>query len=365
MLKPFRKDTQSRPSNPLRGDVESSDFYVDKNDLRDEMSIEEDTGYESDCVKPTKGPRCNFSLRSRLLGLKKQAKSTKTPPPSPTPSVSDSELIPSSLGLENVGVRYSLRSSIGDGARQPIGPTFMERRELRPNGSHLNTSHWSEEGARKYMEDRYSIEELGFYYSSQKNLSSYSSRSSIPMTYFGVFDGHGGERSSQFCCDYLSSYIRHQAEFPVNLGLSMKQAFQSADNDFCRSGFTDGSAAISCIVIGKEKIICANAGDCRAIVVRSDGSVAKLSRDHKPGVHDETKRITELGGKIVYWGRWRVEGILAVSRGIGDSALKPFITAEPEICEYTIGKFHPDFYKNFASIDYYTNSTHNNGKIFF
>lgn len=29
---------------------------------------------------------------------------------------------------------------------------------------------------------------------------------------------------------------------------------------------------------------------------------------------DEELRIRKLGGSVVHWGRWRVEGILAVSR---------------------------------------------------
>ncbi len=29
---------------------------------------------------------------------------------------------------------------------------------------------------------------------------------------------------------------------------------------------------------------------------------------------DEKERIERLGGKIVHWGRWRVQGVLAVSR---------------------------------------------------
>ena len=46
---------------------------------------------------------------------------------------------------------------------------------------------------------------------------------------------------------------------------------------------------------------------------------------------NETKRITDLGGQVVYWGRWRVQSVLAVSRSIGDAALMPYITAEPDI----------------------------------
>jgi protein phosphatase 1L len=48
---------------------------------------------------------------------------------------------------------------------------------------------------------------------------------------------------------------------------------------------------------------------------------------------DEVKRITDLGGRVIFWGRWRVEGVLAVSRGIGDAKLKPYVTSEPEVTE--------------------------------
>jgi len=48
---------------------------------------------------------------------------------------------------------YSLRSAIGDGsARQRNSHSLMERRSLRPNGSHLDISHWSHRGKRSYME---------------------------------------------------------------------------------------------------------------------------------------------------------------------------------------------------------------------
>ena len=52
--------------------------------------------------------------------------------------------------------------------------------------------------------------------------------------------------------------------------------------------------------------------------------------DHKPNREDERARIEAAGGTVVFWGVWRVEGILAVSRAIGDKLLKQFVTAEPE-----------------------------------
>jgi hypothetical protein len=39
---------------------------------------------------------------------------------------------------------------------------------------------------------------------------------------------------------------------------------------------------------------------------------------------------------VVFWGCWRVEGVLAVSRAVGDRLLKDYVTAEPEITETPI-----------------------------
>ena len=52
---------------------------------------------------------------------------------------------------------------------------------------------------------------------------------------------------------------------------------------------------------------------------------------------DEEQRIRALGGRVIHWGRWRVQGVLAVSRAIGDVALQPYVTCEPEIMERNIG----------------------------
>lgn len=165
-----------------------------------------------------------------------------------------------------------------------------------------------------------------------------SRRLTMPLTFFGVFDGHGGEKAAQYCADWLTAYIRNEDSYPYDLGYAMKNAITSIDDDFVGTGYPDGTTACTVSLVGGRRIICANAGDSRAIVVRKDGSVVRLSRDHKPGMPDETRRISELGGRVIYWGRWRVEGLLAVSRSIGDASLKPYITAEPEVCEYDVGK---------------------------
>lgn len=102
-----------------------------------------------------------FLRNSKNISLKEE-ESVLTAPPSPmTSEMGDAPVgvagqTPASLPNNLRRVRYSLRSSITDGSeKQPSGPSSMERRELRPNNIHLNVSHWSEEGGRPYMEDRY------------------------------------------------------------------------------------------------------------------------------------------------------------------------------------------------------------------
>jgi len=104
-----------------------------------------------------------------------------------------------------------------------------------------------------------------------------------------------------------------------------------------------GATAV-CVVCSEEEIICANAGDARAVLCRG-GRAMNLSRDHKPSEDSERRRIEAAGGIITAAqcaGRTvtRVNG-LSLSRAIGDHAqkqrpgLRPeqqAVTAMPEIC---------------------------------
>ena len=80
-----------------------------------------------------------------------------------------------------------------------------------------------------------------------------------------------------------------------------------------RSGST-----IVVVLITPSHTICANAGDSRAIL-RQGSKVFPLSFDHKPSNVCEQERIIAAGGFVR--GR-RVDGDLAVSRGLGDFGFK-------------------------------------------
>lgn len=51
-------------------------------------------------------------------------------------------------------------------------------------------------------------------------------------------------------------------------------------------------------------------------------SATELTSDHHPDRKDEKARIKAAGGSVIVWGVPRVNGQLAMSRSIGDVALK-------------------------------------------
>jgi hypothetical protein len=98
----------------------------------------------------------------------------------------------------------------------------------------------------------------------------------------------------------------------------------------------DGTTAIVALMRGSDLWV-ANAGDSRAVLVR-DRSVRILSEDHKPNKMSEASRIRRAGGHILWHGVWRVEGVLAVSRAIGDRPLKPYVISDPDVVHTTLGE---------------------------
>ena len=82
-----------------------------------------------------------------------------------------------------------------------------------------------------------------------------------------------------------------------------------------------GCTAVCCLVRGNE-IVCANAGDSRAVLCRN-GQAVPLSYDHKPSQERERARVHAAGGFIrEAGGHHRINGNLNVSRSLGDLKYK-------------------------------------------
>lgn len=83
---------------------------------------------------------------------------------------------------------------------------------------------------------------------------------------------------------------------------------------------SDDSGTTACVVlVTPDHLVCANAGDSRSVYSKNGNKAIPLSYDHKPDDEGEERRIRAAGG---YVAGGRVEGDLAVSRGLGDFRFK-------------------------------------------
>lgn len=73
----------------------------------------------------------------------------------------------------------------------------------------------------------------------------------------------------------------------------------------------------------------ANVGDARAVLCRG-GKAVRLTYDHKGSDKQEAKRIMDAGGFVM---NNRVNGVLAVTRALGDSSMKEFVVGSPYTTE--------------------------------
>lgn len=84
--------------------------------------------------------------------------------------------------------------------------------------------------------------------------------------------------------------------------------------------------------IRQRVLYTANVGDARIVLCRA-GKALRLSYDHKGSDENEGKRISNAGGLIL---NNRVNGVLAVTRALGDTYMKDLVTGHPYTTETVI-----------------------------
>ena len=137
-----------------------------------------------------------------------------------------------------------------------------------------------------------------------------------------VFDGHNGSRIAHVSASSVVGWVTslsNQAYANQDWQAALRQAFMNGDAELFRSipGEQSGCTANVLLLIGTT-LLCANAGDSRAVMCRG-GVVVPLSEDHKPMNPIEKARVEKAGGFVL---NGRVNGILSLSRALGDYSLK-------------------------------------------
>lgn len=210
--------------------------------------------------------------------------------------------------------------------------------------------------------------------------------------YFAIFDGHAGALAADWCgkklhiilediirnnpnqpipqlldecfctadtqleklplknsgCTAAIALLRWEDRIPTNLSVTGSQAIAPAiasamatettriedgKNDNDEPLKADSTASrIKSIAVRQRVLYTANVGDARIVLCRN-GKALRLSYDHKGSDKNEGKRITNAGGLIL---NNRVNGVLAVTRALGDSYMKELVTGHPYTTETII-----------------------------
>ncbi|MES1909254.1 MAG: hypothetical protein MHM6MM_002025 [Cercozoa sp. M6MM] len=166
----------------------------------------------------------------------------------------------------------------------------------------------------------------------------------------GVFDGHAGDSCSKFAAANFVSKMTQVAESDESLELTQSEfwnkVFLSLDDDFrhaCPPSKRGGSTAVIVALKRTERkltVVIAYVGDSFvALLQRNEAtggeSVRLVTPPHKPQDEEEKERIESAGGLVI---NGRVDGVLAVSRALGDFEFKQAhssgltkVSAEPTV----------------------------------
>ncbi|XP_050320346.1 protein phosphatase 1F [Bactrocera neohumeralis] len=172
-------------------------------------------------------------------------------------------------------------------------------------------------------------------------------------SFYGVFDGHSGPLAASYAASqvpYLLAESLRSISNDLDDVTAYREAFEHSflqtDKMFSRKGISSGTTAV-CALLAQQTppsyghLYVAWVGDSKALLVSPTVSL-QLVKSHKPDAPDERKRIemSEGGGTVLYvQGQWRVNGILNVSRSIGDYSVIPAI-AEPDFVDVSLTAAH-------------------------
>lgn len=173
-----------------------------------------------------------------------------------------------------------------------------------------------DKGVRRTMEDTYSIVTN---FIAKEALTDAERASFQSCHFFGVFDGHMGSESAEFCRQRLHSIVAvHKLRHPdMEFTEVLREAFRDADALLLRemaSLRNESGSAVACVVLEGRVLHLAHCGDCRVVLGRA-GTAIDLTTDHRPDNPVEVKRISSIPGSSISYGR--LNGHLAICRAFG------------------------------------------------
>ncbi|CAI1907589.1 hypothetical protein SEUBUCD646_0D02290 [Saccharomyces eubayanus] len=168
--------------------------------------------------------------------------------------------------------------------------------------------------------------------------------SRLDWGYFAVFDGHAGIQASKWCGKHLHTIIEQNilADEARDVRDVLNDSFLTIDKEINTKLFgNSGCTAAVCVIRWElpdaaskdsmdltqhqRKLYTANVGDSRIVLFRNGNSI-RLTYDHKASDSLEMQRVEQAGGLIM---KSRVNGMLAVTRSLGDKFFDTLVVGSP------------------------------------
>lgn len=163
--------------------------------------------------------------------------------------------------------------------------------------------------------------------------------------YFAIFDGHAGKQAAKWCGQNLHAIVEKKLMEHENEDVRevLNESFLEADENIVKN--VEGSSGCTAAVAilrwelpdnklpsdltdlsqHKRMLYTANVGDTRIVLFRNNKAI-RLTYDHKASDKHEINRIEKSGGLIM---KSRVNGMLAVTRSLGDQFFKELVIGSP------------------------------------
>ncbi|KAG0317797.1 Protein phosphatase 2C 1 [Dissophora globulifera] len=166
--------------------------------------------------------------------------------------------------------------------------------------------------------------------------------------FFAIYDGHAGKAAAEWCGQHFhevfNRILEEKSEQPgVDFQELVNEAFLAVDQQLAETlqqGRSSGCTVIMAYLRkegDKRVLYTGNVGDARAVLCHKEKGV-RLSYDHKGSDHTEAQRILDVGGFVM---NNRVNGVLAVTRALGDSSMKEFVIGAPYTTRTVISADNP------------------------
>lgn len=246
------------------------------------------------------------------------------PPTNPQPTTPTSSIAPVNFNSNKSDPpkRLNFRSSSSNNIYVPTGKTSTDYtprdniKKEKPSKNFISygiqqfaVGHSDTMGRRPTMEDA---------------CVSYGEFAGVGTQYYAIFDGHGGPEVSAYCAANLHQLIADYYDNGNSFIVATKKAIKCV-NDYVVDRWPQAGSTAAIAIIDDDVLFTANVGDSRIILIHN-GRAKRLSVDHKAVLPDETEAILRRGGTIQ---SGRVNGILMLSRAIGDGTVAKYISSDP------------------------------------